>query len=688
MATRRGIALHGAGVRADDASHAATRALTAEETAWLLLVPALVIATIAITLFGPSLGELVFTTTTHYTFWLTAAQEQLFPKPTELARFALTVVCALGFALAIPLAAARPLRMPPRPTRVAVTIVQLLLVGGLVLFFVAQGSVEPYDLSDPTYFAPLAIAVALGLAAAGSWALTRPTLLERALRAGTGRRAGIACAVTAVLLTVVWLLPSIVTDENVVYAHPITTGHLQFSFDETMSVLNGRSPLVDMATYGALVPYLVALPLATLHASLAAFSSLMTLLTALALLAVFALLRRLTRTTAAALALYVPFLATSLFIVRGESVERFDFGDYFGMFPIRYGGPYLLAWLTTRNLDGDGPRAPALFAAAGLVVLNNTDFGLPALGATVAALVCARPPRTRAELLSLGGQLAAGLGVALALVTLLTLLRAGTLPHLGRLTEYARLFGIAGFGNLPTPLLGFHLVVLATFVAALATAAVRAVDGAADTSLTGMLAWCGVFGVGTGAYFAYRSHPDTLIASFSIWSLTLALLLIVTVRSARTRGGAVPSPATLALLAGCGLAVCSITQVPLPWQQVARLSRVSHQPMLKWAPAARFVHRLARPGAAVAILTPLGHRIAYEAGVRNVVAYTGMQQMPTVEQLHETIDVLRTEGGELLVLGERWWPEVAPELEAAGFRQLEADARSRYIAWQDRAGGP
>src|SRR5215213_5321550 len=274
MATRRGIAPHGAGLRQGDAL-AETRALSADETAWLLILPGLALAILVIALLGPPLGELAFTRT-HYTYWQSAASEQLRPKPTELARFVLTVVCALGFAAVIPLAAARPLRMRPDRARAVVMLAQLLVVGVLVWCFVAQGDVNPYDNGDPTYFAPLAIVAALGLAAAGSWALTRPELLERFSQLHPGRAISAACGVAAVLLTVIWLLPSIITDAGATYANPVMTVHLQFSFDEALSVLNGRSPLVDMATYGALIPYLVALPLAALHGSLAAFTSLMT----------------------------------------------------------------------------------------------------------------------------------------------------------------------------------------------------------------------------------------------------------------------------------------------------------------------------------------------------------------------------------------------------------------------------
>jgi hypothetical protein len=684
MATRRGIAPRSAGTRTDnDGTRADARALTAEETAWLLLVPALALAAVTLLLLGPPLGRLAFTGT-HYTYWPSAAEEQLFPKPTELARFGLVVICSLAFAAAIPLAARRPLRLRPTVARAAVLAVQLLSLGVLAFCWAKQSDVKPYDIGDPTYFTPLAIAVACALAALAAGALGRPRLLAR-LRALAGEsRWRLACGAAALLATVLWLLPSLFTDASIAYAPEIVPGHLRFAFDEAMSVLDGRSPLVDMTTYGALVPYVVALPLAAFDGSLVAFTGLMVTLSALSLLGVYAVLRRLARSPLAALVMYVPFVATSFFIVRGEAVERFEFGNYFGMFPIRYAGPYALLWLTTRQLDGDRPRsALPLFAAAGLVVLNNTDFGLPALGATLLALVCARPPRTPAGLVRLAGRVVAGLAIAYALVALLTLLRAGTLPHLDRLFAYARLFGVAGFGNLPTPLLGFHIVMLATFVAALASAAARLARGAQGATLTGALAWCGVFGLGTGAYFTYRSHPDTLIASFSIWALTLAVLLIAALRSGLTHGALVPRPPVLALLVGFGIAVCSLTQLPLPWLQVERIARASDERPLQQPEAVAFIRGLTRPGATVAILTPLGHRLAYDSHVTNVMAYTGMAQMPTVEQLRETIRAVRAGDGTTIFLGDPYPPEVVGALQRAGFHSIAIDEGSGLIAWQD-----
>lgn len=661
-------------------SEAPTQTLTAEQTAWLLLLPALALAVLAIGVLGPPLGRLAFTGT-DYTYWPSAARALLEPKPTELARFALTVVCALGFALAIPFAAARPPRLRPAHAHAAVVGVQVVLVAALAVFWFEQRNVEPFDLDDPTYFTPLATVVACAFAALGAVALSRPEVLARLRAIPADRRGRVACGAAAALATVLWLLPSIFTDDSIAFASNHIVAHLRYSFDESMSVLDGRSPLVDMTTYGALVPYVVALPLAAFGGSLAAFTTLMVLLTVCALMALYALLRRLTRNPLAALALYLPIVATSLFIVRGETVERFDFGNYFGIFPIRYAGPYLLVWLTVRHVDGERPRsAVPLFAVAGLVVLNNTDFGLPALGATLAAVVCARPPRTREAVLALAGRIAAGLAIALSLVSLLTLLRADTLPHLGRLFDYARLFGVAGFGNLPTPLLGFHLVILATFVGAAATAAVRVARPDADATLTAALAWCGVFGICSGAYFAYRSHPDTLIAHFSIWALTLAVLLVAVVRGAFERGRLAPSPPVLALLVGCGIAVCSLAQFPLPWLQVERIARSSSKQPLRQPEAVRLVRRFAPPGATVAILAPLGHRLAYDADVTSVAAYTGLPQMPTVEQFEQTLAALRAAGGRLVFVGQPFYRELPRALARAGFTLVGEDPASELVA--------
>jgi hypothetical protein len=666
------------------------RALTPAETAWLLLPAAALVALGLMLVAAHPLAEALFSRT-RFTFW-PSVMGNVHRKPAQLARFAILAGSAVAFAVAVPIAARRPLRTTPRTARVAVGAVQVAVVVALALFWAEQWHMPwaklLHDRTQHVYFTPATIVVAGLLAAAGALALARPRLPAALARVAADRAWRRPLAVGAVGLTALWLLPAIYTERSILQAPFPVFFHLSITFDEAMGVLDGRSPFVSLTpTYGWLVPYLIAPPLAALGASLTAFMALMGTLNAVALLAIYGVLRRLARSPLAAFALYLPFLATSLFRVQGTAVAPYDFGVYFAMFPSRYLGPFLLAWLTTRHLDGDRPRRQAaLFAAAGLVVLNNADFGVPALLATVVALLCAQPSSGRA-ILSLCRSAVAGLAIALGLVSLLTLLRAGSLPHLGMVLRFAGL-AVAGWSDIPTPTLGFHLVVLATFVAALATATARAASRHPDTMLTGMLAWTGLFGLGSGTYFAYRSHPDVLIAHFSTWALALALLVIALARAVLAREPRRVSPPELAVLVGLGLTICSIAQLPLPWQQIERIESSSSSAPFVMAAARDFVAAQTRRGERVVILTPLGHRVAYEAGVTNVLAYPGPVQMPTVQQLGEAIRGMRAEGATKLFSDEELAREWASALARAGLVRLRWDPGSRYTEWIDRSQPP
>ncbi len=117
--------------------------------------------------------------------------------------------------------------------------------------------------------------------------------------------------------------------------------------DETFAVLDGRTPLVNFtSSYGFLLPYLTALSMSVLGASFGVFS--VTLCTITAALAA----RRLRRPTArhrqraCRAALYLPFLATGFFAEAPGLVESVgDRSRSYALLPLRYGGPYLLAWL-------------------------------------------------------------------------------------------------------------------------------------------------------------------------------------------------------------------------------------------------------------------------------------------------------------------------------------------------------
>jgi hypothetical protein len=644
--------------------------------AWLLLPVALAVAVPLVRLLAPPLGSLLFPEPgLHY--W---AGEPSLRKPAIQAGYPLAVACALAYAVAILLVARRRPALSRRVRRAGVATVQLLGLGLLIACWIAQRHVTSLG-TRRVYFTTatvLVTALLTGLAVAALVRRDRIAAWARGLPRPSPRALAVTSAGMALLATCVWVLSGVYSDHSLVAA-PDALFLGAWFFDETVAVLNGRSPLVNMAAYGYLWPYLAAIPVGVLGGTYLAYTATMMALAGASLLALYWTLARVTRRAPFALALYLPILAMAFFLELGTLASRYSPGTYYGMFPLRYAGPFLLVLATTLYLGGELRRRTTvlLFAAAGLVALNNLDFGAAALLGTLTALALTRRPLDRRALTRLAADAALGVAAALALVSALTLLRDGTLPHLELLTRYGRYFVIGGQGNLALPGLGLHVAIALTFVGALAAAAARAAAGERDVVLTGALAWAGVFGLAACAYyFAYRSHPLVLIGLFPAWALALALLVVLVEQSASS-GRRIGLPAVVVLFA-FALAACSLAQVPTPWSQVRRLEGKLEAGQRSYFPAGAFrgdaVSRViaarTRDGERVVVFSPIGHRIARQAGVVDVSPYPGLGQMPAQEQLFETLDMLEDEGGEKLFLAEPWSEELPGILAARGFRPV------------------
>jgi hypothetical protein len=684
------------GVRADTRAEAPARtAVAPAELAWLVALPCAVVLVAAIVLLGPPLGRLLFPAS-DIAFWPTATPTlAIRPEPTEQARF--LIALAGPVALSGLVAWLRGRAIPLRPAVVAVLVraSQVLLAAFALTALIAQQR-HVYDATfsggvsfKRVYFTVPTLVVAALLTLAAVLALRREALVSRiaALTLETPRRRLVVLGIVLVLLGL-WLLTAINTEGSFNASNFGVRANASFWLDEAFAVLDHRAPLVDFhAQYGQLWPYVSAGAMALFGASFETYVAVMVTATALCLLAMFAVFRRLVHSSLLALALFLPFVATGFFMEIGPLGNRYGPSNLFSMFPMRYGGPYVLAWLLVRHVDRLRPRRAALlFLTAGLVVLNNPDFGMPAFAATLVALVWtdARPWWPRVGRLAL--EAAAGMLGAIVLVSLLTLAVVGALPHLSYLFTFPRLWARGGVTMLPMPALGFHLALYATFAAALLVATVRAVSGAEQRTLTAMLAWAGVFGLGASSYFAGRSHPEVLISLFSVWALALALLGIVVVRglAAERRW---PTVAEVAVLFGLALAACSLAQTPAPWSQIDRI-RTAGPPNspIQRTDALRFVAEAhARRGERVLILIPMGHRLAYELGLVNVAPYVSMISMPAIDQLDESLAVLRREGGTRVFayLGQVL-PEHRQAIEEAGFRTVR-ETRD-YAEYADATG--
>jgi hypothetical protein len=574
------------------------------------------------------------------------------PEPNEHARYLIALLAPVALVAATVALVRRPLPLPPAASARLVTALEALTVAGLAACFVVQRRtlfVRPYGLSPHIVYFTLPTLVVAAVLALAIVAVCRRAGLTQRVRAWTAESPGraVVAAAVALVATAITVLPAIATEASILHTSDEFVYHVRFIYDETAAVLDGRSPLGDFAAqYGSLWPYVMALPLVLFGGSLGVFTLEMAALSALALLALYALLRRVTRSSLLGLALFLPLLATSAFRLHDPSTARFSLINYFGTMPLRYAGPFLLAWLLARHLDGARPRrAAALFAVAGLVAIDNTSFGIPAFGATLAALLCCAGAPTAARLRTLARDLAVGLALAVAAVILLLLLRTGELPHPSLATRYARLFAVDGFGMSPLhPQLGLSTVIYLTYVAAIGAAIVLVLRRSADALLTGLLLWSGVFGLGAGSYYVGRSIPEVLTNMFPAWGLAVTLLTVVVVRGLAARRGRRPLAIELAGLFAFGLLVCSLAQTPSPPAQVRRIAADGPR-YLQEQPARAFVAAHVSRGEPVVMLTELGHLIAYRLGIDDVTPYTGNESIQTQEQLDDALAALRAAGG-------------------------------------------
>jgi hypothetical protein len=674
---------------AQKALRAAAVALSPGELAWLVAVPVALLTILVAVVLGPPLGHALFAPRGERLWPPEASWLEGQPEPVKQARFALALLGAVALPVVVLLAARRrgP-RLPRRAIDALVVASQLLACGAIAVALVAQRRVA-YAVA-PSHWEVFSTPTLVVGALVGAMlvAASRSSRLFARVAAIVARgHTELACLLAATVLTAVWLLPNVATE------HTTANGPFPdlppWAMGDTYAILDGRTPLVDFhAVYGQLWAYVAALPMAVLGGTIDVFTITMVTISCAALLATYALLRRVVRSAPLALVLYLPLLATSLYDVAAKEVAwHGGNGAIYSVWPMRYAGPLILAWLTARHLDRDRPRAVwALGLVSGLVVVNNLEFGLGALAGTSLALACSSRDRSLRGLLRLAAELASGLAGAVALVAALTLVRAGSLPHFSFALEFPHIFGTLGLVSAPMSTVGFHLVLYMTFVAVLAVAAVRVVRGADDTLFTGMLAWSGAFGLMAGSYFAGRSDALKLAALLPAWSLALSLLTVSVMRDPAWRKKRFPAPAELAVLFAWGLTACSLTQLHAPWTEVARLQRggapaIYAQPMTR-----RFIDARTRPGERVAIVAPMAHRLAYEIGIVNVSPYGTMEAVVTRAQFNTLLEAMRAERAHKLFLADSFVAQAhVALLRERGFGLYRTGGGLSY--WSDVPGG-
>jgi hypothetical protein len=671
---------------------------SAEDLAWLGLVPAAVLTAAAIQWLAPAVDGALAPPSSFHPF--TGLSQLFTPEPLEEARVLIAIAAPVVLAaLVLLLGSRRPGRRSLDPAIIAIQAVILVFVAWAVTKTNTDLAVFPNYIATRHYLPDYLVGAPV-LATGSVIGVGLTVLLFRDLEPGP-RLSRLASSrlvrarwlpwSIAVVAGVIWLLPAVITDGNI-GGTGLIYGHVPIHFEDYMAAVNGRTPLVNyVAWYSSLLPLLFAPVLSTFDSSITAFSVLACTLSLAAVTCVYAALVNVTERRWAALALFIPFLAITFVPWHFEPDHfRVYSGDYYAVFPNRMLGPFLVLWLLARHLRRGSPRLGLVYFAAGLTLLNNFEFGACCLAALVIAslLRIDRSAPPRAEIGNLFVSAATGLIGALVLVSAVTLIRAGELPDPTVLTYWSKLFGRDGFNLLPMAIWGFHWALYFTYAGALLVAVVRFMRVPEDRVLTPLLGFAAIFGLTTGQYFGGRSEGTQLIVLLTVWGLNLALLTWLawgSLRGAELRSSRRLVLPVAAVLIGFGVMIASVARIPAPWQQVDRISSNGSHP-LDLTAETDFVRARTHPGESVLIVsTLLDHRVAERAGVENVSPW-GTLAFYSPREVNWALDNLRHAHGEKIF--ERYAAIGAPQaqqveglLRQAGFRLVETDPVTKLNLW-------
>jgi hypothetical protein len=521
------------------------------------------------------------------------------------------------------------------------------------------------------------------------WASARPVL---------SKWPGLAWLVAAGW-AVVRLLEQVFTDRDAVQMPSVEGVHLPFQMGEFAAAANGRVPLVDFHSQYVNLLGLLLRPVFSLTGfNITTFTSAMAALSLVGFWLIYRVFVRVTGSSWVGLLLFVPWLGVSLVNMEPDGSGRMSAFSYYAVGPMRYLGVFVLAYGTAYYLAAPRLRRLVVVSCvAGLVVLNNLDFGVPAAAGLWASALLFPPPGQTGirQALRASGVVVGGVALAFAVCWVVARLTWGSWPHAGALIEYQRAFAVLGFFMLRMPQVGLYWAVYATFmVAVLYAVFVRFSESAAAFPCrrrlsVGMLAYGGVAGLGSGAYYVGRSHPAVLVALYPAWAFAAALLahrVVGDVRAAeqsrRERGYsvyAIPAAAVLGLW--CWL-LPFVLEVPVVRGQISRLVYRRGGLVDLWPErAASLINTYVHKGEATVILYRDAHWLALRASVNNLCPFADPDSVLLKAQLDPVFESIgRLPRHHRYVFGRLTGP-ITERLSRDGFARV--DANGDFEVWTD-----
>jgi hypothetical protein len=489
------------------------------------------------------------------------------------------------------------------------------------------------------------------------------------------------------------LLCCVFTDDNFFMASRVV-GHTSFQMGEFAAVINGLFPLVDFhPQYQNVLSYVLRPLFFFVRFNLTSFTLTMGALSLIGFLLVYRVLSRVTGSCWLGLALFIPWVAVSLANLEGPGLPPANSFNYYAVGPIRYFGLFLMAYLSMWYLSL--PQSRRLITGslvAGLVALNNLDFGFAAAVGFLACVTMFPPPddrvdrvmRTlRATAVSVGcaGTSILGYWFAVRIVS-------GRWPNPRWLTEYQLIFARMGFNLQKLPDSGLYWLLYFTFMVAFLYAIFSAFcEGDRTVHLrhrlsTGMLAYGSIAGFGAFTYYIGRSHPSVIVNIYSAWAFVVALLthrILIDMREARLSttadgGNSIWAIPTVAVLALCSALLPLSLEFPKVGDEMKRLSyRAGAHADQRPARLASLIRKYVRKSEPTVIIYPDAHWLAIRASVQNVFPYAHPLSLLVKAQLEPLfLSLERLRPGHEYVFGDLI-PDITDRLRRLGFVFVEAD---------------
>ncbi len=579
------------------------------------------------------------------------------PEPREDTQYVASIVVLTGILYAGSLAAYFAVRKASPQTfdrnwlQVLAVGVQLLLVA----FVVAMVTYQDKHIYRYWDYKKCIIAGAVVTIIFIGWLMVRAKRKTAGTDKGGWRRRlmGMGCFLVALGFALAGLSSSIYRDGQPDMAFHFKY-HVSYQMAEFAAVQNGSTPYVDFyPQYQSCISYLTLPIFSLVGLNLFSFTCVMVAFAAVTLLAYYYVFLRVTGGPLRALLLYLPFVGISLFpiIPNGydpapalhQMITPFT---YFAVGPLRYFGPSMtLACLVFVLPRPSRSGFLALFGVASLSAINNLDFGVPALVAAVCASLIGlseQPWPTFRLLRSVTGcLLVSGAAAVLAFVGI-TYGRTGCLPNFAALTMFQRVFAVNGFSALPMPPGGIHLVIMLTFMAAIA----KGLYAAGLTPLRkGLLLYAGIFGSGAMMYYVVRSHPHVLVNLFLAWAFAFLLLTWICweewVGKIQLHGWRRAfQPLALLLTLGYLVPASSVAALPSVRQQWQRVAMQPTPGPSDCDQLTKEVAGLASPGEPIMVIHFDGHLACLHAGVRNLFPYASHGSLILYRQFDVMMKVL------------------------------------------------